>query len=300
MFKKKQLIVVLLATFSTLSAAVLGTCVKFLSTDLNPIIICFYRCFFGLIIILPLLPKNNFQAIKSKNIKLQFIRSMINVISMICWFSALGMMQLEKATALGFTTPLFTTVLAVIMLNEVIRFHRTAALAIGLIGIIVIIRPGYIPFEFGTGLMLLASLSFSFVQIFVKRLSNIDTNFTIIFYHLIFMTPVLFIISLFYWDTININQIIIFAIMASAGLLSHWCMNQSFKMSDTTFVMPLQFTKLIWASLIGIFLFSEIPDYWTWLGAIIIFISVIYITYRESFVKKDNPEKKQIERAIIN
>ena len=77
-------------------------------------------------------------------------------------------------------------------------------------------------------------------------------------------------------------------------------MNQSFKMSDTTFVMPLQFTKLIWASLIGIFLFSEIPDYWTWLGAIIIFISVIYITYRESFVKKDNPEKKQIDRAIIN
>ena len=95
---------------------------------------------------------------------------MINIISMICWFSALGMMQLEKATALGFTTPLFTTILAVIFLNEVIRFHRTSALIMGFIGILVIVQPGYIPLEYGAGLMLIASLSFSFVQIFVKKL----------------------------------------------------------------------------------------------------------------------------------
>ena len=77
-------------------------------------------------------------------------------------------------------------------------------------------------------------------------------------------------------------------------------MNKTFKMSDATFVMPLQFTKFIWASIIGFFLFSELPDYWTWIGAIIIFISVIYITYREAFVKKDSPETKQIEKAIID
>ena len=114
------------------------------------------------------------------------------------------------------------------------------------------------------------------------------------------MTPVLFIFAFFNWEPININQVIVFIIMGATGLLSHWCMNQSFKLSETTFVMPLQFTKLIWASLIGIILFSEIPDYWTWAGAIIIFISVIYITYRESIIKKDIPETKQIDRAIIN
>tara|TARA_B100000029_G_scaffold236488_1_gene233550 strand:- start:11259 stop:12161 length:903 start_codon:yes stop_codon:yes gene_type:complete len=297
---KSKLIVVLLVTLSTLFAAVMGSCVKHVSTDLNTFIICFYRCLFGLLIILPFISKDNFKILKSKNIKLQFIRSMINIISMICWFSALSMMQFEKATALGFTTPLFTTILAVIMLNEVIRFHRTAALFIGLIGILVIIRPGYIPLEYGTLLMLIASLTFSFVQIFVKRLSSIDSNLTIIFYHLAFMTPVFFIISIFYWETISFNQIIIFFIMGLSGLLSHWCMNQSLKMSDTTFVMPLQFTKLIWASLVGLLLFSEIPDYWTWIGGIIIFISVVYITYREQFIKKDSTEIKQIDRAIIN
>ena len=300
MRNNKSIIVVALAIASTLTAALMASSVKLLSNDLNPFIICFYRCLLGLIFVLPFVAKNKFKDLKSNNIKLQFNRSMINIISMICWFSAIGMMQLEKATALGFTTPLFTTVLAVFVLGEIIRVHRTAALLLGFIGILVIIRPGYIPFEYGTLLMLIASLSFSFVLIFVKQLSAIDTNLTIIFYHLLFMTPVFFIISLFFWEPITFNQLLIFAIMGIAGLLTHWCMNQSLKMSDTTFVMPLQFTKLIWASLIGLFVFSEIPDFWTWIGGVIIFISVIYITYREAFIKKDTPETKQVDRAIIN
>jgi len=88
--------------------------------------------------------------------------------------------------------------------------------------------------------------------------------------------------------------------MGIAGLLSHWCITQSLKMSETTFVMPLQFTKLIWVSLIGFFIFSETPDIWTWVGGVIIFVSVVYITYRESFIKKDVPETKQVDRAIIS
>ena len=232
--------------------------------------------------------------------RLQIFRASINIISMICWFSAIGMMHFEKATALGFTTPLFTTVLAVIVLGEVIRFHRTAALLLGFIGIIIIIRPGYVPFEFGTVLMLIASFSFSFVLIFVKKLSATDSSLTIIFYHLLYMTPVFFILSLFYWENINLYQLIVFTLMGASGLLSHWCLAQAFKMSDTTFVMPLQFTKLIWASLIGLFIFAEQPDIWTWVGGVIIFISVVYITYREAFKKKGTQKPIQVDRAIIN
>ena len=127
----------------------MASSVKYLSDDLHPITICFYRCVMGLILISPFMIKNNFQALKSKNIKLQFSRSMINIVSMICWFSAIGMMYFEKAAALGFTTPLFTTILAIIILKEKIRFHRTAALLVGFIGIIVIVRPGYVPLELG-------------------------------------------------------------------------------------------------------------------------------------------------------
>jgi len=298
--RNKFLYVTLLAIGATLFGSFMGAGVKLLSDDLHPIIICFYRCLMGLILITPFIALNNFKALKSSNTKLQLIRALINIISMICWFSAIGIMHFEKATALGFTTPLFTTILAVIILGEVIRFHRTAALILGFIGIIVIIRPGYLPFEFGTLLMLAASFSFSFVLIFVKKLSATDSSLTIIFYHLLYMTPVFFILSLFFWESVSFNQLVIFVFMGASGLLSHWCLAQAFKLSDTTFVMPLQFTKLIWASLIGLFIFAEQPDIWTWVGGIIIFISVVYITYREAFKKKGTKKPIQVDRAIIN
>ena len=283
-----------------MAAAVMAAGVKHLSNEMNPFMICFYRCFVGLIILFPFVAYNNFKALKTKNIKLQFFRSFINVISMISWFSAIGIMHLEKATALGFTTPLFTTILAVIILREVIRIHRMTALLIGFIGVLIIIRPGFVPVDFGTLLMLTASLSFSVVLIMVKKLSDIDSSLTIIFYHLLFMTPLTLIVAIFFWEGINSSQLMIFILMASAGLLSHWCLAQAFKISDTTSVMPLQFTKLIWASIIGYYIFSEIPDIWTWFGAIIIFTSVMYITYREAFVKQKTPSTKQIDRAIIS
>jgi drug/metabolite transporter (DMT)-like permease len=298
--KNKLTQVALLAIGATFFGSFMGACVKLLSDDLHPVIICFYRCLMGLIIITPFIIKNNFQALQTDNMRLQILRALINIISMICWFTAIGMMHLEKATALGFTTPLFTTILAVIVLGEVIRFHRTAALLLGFIGILIIIRPGYMPFEFGTILMLIASFSFSFVLIFVKKLSATDSSLTIIFYHLLYMTPAFFILSLFYWQSINFNQLVIFSLMGSSGLLSHWCLAQAFKMSDTTFVMPLQFTKLIWASLIGLFIFAEQPDIWTWIGGVIIFISVVYITYREAFRKKGTLKPIQVDRATIN
>ena len=300
MQSNKYLYVVFLATSATMFGALMASSVKFLTTDLHPIIICFYRCLMGLIFITPWMIKNNFKALKSNNLKLQISRSVINVFSMICWFSAIGLMHFEKAAALGFSTPLFTTILAIILLKEKIRFHRTAALIIGFIGIIVIIRPGLVPFEIGAGLLLLSAFTFSFVLIIVKKLSSIDESQTIIFYHLLFSTPIFFILSLFYWQDINLNQLLIFAFMGATGLLSHWCLAQAFKLSDTTFVMPLQFTKLIWASLIGLFIFSEQPDLWTWFGAIVIFISVVYITYREAFKKKGTKKPIQVDRAIIN
>jgi len=298
--RNKLFTVALLAIGATLFGSFMGAGVKLLSNELHPIIICFYRCLMGLIIITPFVARNNFRALQTDNMRLQIFRALINIISMICWFSAIGMMHFEKATALGFTTPLFTTVLAVLILGEVIRFHRTAALLLGFVGILIIIRPGYMPFEFGTILMLIASFSFSFVLIFVKKLSATDSSLTIIFYHLLYMTPAFFILSFFYWENINLNQLIIFILMGASGLLSHWCLAQAFKMSDTTFVMPLQFTKLIWASLIGLFIFSEQPDIWTWVGGVIIFISVVYITYREAFKKRGTLKPIQVDRATIN
>ena len=296
---KTKILVLILSLISTFSAAIMVSGIKILSNELNAFILVFYRCFFGLIIILPFLFLQKFKDLKTHNIKLQFLRCSINFYSMISWFIAIGTLQLEKAAAIGFTTPLFTTLLAIIFLGEAIKFHRITALIVGFIGILVVVRPGFIVMESGVLWLLSATISFSFVLIIVKKITEKDTSLTTAFYHMLFLTPPTFIISLFYWQNISFIQFMIFIIVAIFGFITQISSNQALKMSDASFVMPLQFTNLIWLSFIGYILFSEIPNIWTWSGGIIIFLAVIYIVFRETVVKKDNPKSKNIIKVIL-
>lgn len=295
-----KLYVILLSIIGTGAAAIMVSGIKVLSLELNPFMIAFYRCLFGVLLMIPFMIYNHPQSWKTFSIKLQILRCSINVYSMISWFTAIGTLHLEKAAAIGFTTPLFTTLLAIILLGEVVKFQRIAALFIGFIGILVVIRPGYIPLEPGALWLLSAAISFSFVIIIVKKLTEKDTSLTTTFYQMAFMTPPTFIIALFFWEKINLDQILIFIGVASAGFVTQICMAQSLKMSDITFVMPIQFTKLIWLSFIGYVFFREIPDLWTWIGAIIIFISILYITYRETISKNSFLKSKKIDKLFSN
>ena len=296
----KKLFVIFLSLIGTGTAAIMVSGIKLLSQDLNPFIIAFYRCLFGVIIMLPFMIYNYPEAWKTHNIKLQFVRSAINVYSMISWFTAIGTLQLEKAAAIGFTTPLFTTILAIIFLGEVIRIQRITALIVGFIGILVVIRPGYIPFESGALWLLSAAISFSIVIIIVKKLTEKDSSLTTAFYQMAFMVPPTFFIALFFWESININQILLFIFVAIAGFITQFSFAQCLKMAETTFIMPIQFTKLIWLSLIGYFFFMEVPDIWTWIGASIIFSSILFIAYREAINKNSLLKTKRVDKIISN
>jgi len=296
----KKLFVILLSLLGTGTAAIMVSGIKLLSQDLNPFIIAFYRCLFGVIIMLPFMIYNYPEAWKTHNIKLQFVRSAINVYSMISWFTAIGTLQLEKAAAIGFTTPLFTTILAIIFLGEVIRIQRITALIVGFIGILVVIRPGYIPFESGALWLLTAAITFSIVIIIVKKLTEKDSSLTTAFYQMAFMVPPTFFIALFFWESININQFLLFIFVAIAGFITQFSFAQCLKMAETTFIMPIQFTKLIWLSLIGYFFFMEVPDIWTWIGASIIFSSILFIAYREAINKNSLLKTKKVDKLISN
>ena len=296
----KKLFVILLSLLGTGTAAIMVSGIKLLSQDLNPFMIAFYRCLFGVIIMLPFMIYNYPEAWKTHNIKLQFVRSAINVYSMISWFTAIGTLQLEKAAAIGFTTPLFTTILAIIFLGEVIRIQRITALIVGFIGILVVIRPGYIPFESGALWLLSAAITFSIVIIIVKKLTEKDSSLTTAFYQMAFMVPPTFFIALFFWESINISQFLLFIFVAIAGFITQFSFAQCLKMAETTFIMPIQFTKLIWLSLIGYFFFMEVPDIWTWIGASIIFSSILFIAYREAINKNSLLKTKKVDKLISN
>ena len=296
----KKLFVIFLSLLGTGTAAIMVSGIKLLSQDLNPFMIAFYRCLFGVIIMLPFMIYNYPEAWKTHNIKLQFVRCAINVYSMISWFTAIGTLQLEKAAAIGFTTPLFTTILAIIFLGEVIKIQRITALIVGFIGILVVIRPGYIPFESGALWLLSAAITFSIVIIIVKKLTEKDSSLTTAFYQMAFMVPPTFFIALFFWESINISQFLLFIFVAIAGFITQFSFAQCLKMAETTFIMPIQFTKLIWLSLIGYFFFMEVPDIWTWIGASIIFSSILFIAYREAINKNSLLKTKKVDKLISN
>ena len=296
MYFNKKIYVIALSLIGTTTAALMVSGIKLLSNDLNPFVIAFYRCLFGVLIMLPFMFYYHPFSWFTNNLKLQIIRCAINVYSMISWFIAIGALQLEKAAAIGFTTPLFTTLLAIILLGEVVKFQRIAALVVGFVGIIVVIRPGYIAIEPGALWLLSAALSFSFVIIIVKKLTEKDSSLTTTFYQMAFMTPPTFFIALFFWEPVSFYNVMIFCLVAIAGFVTQLCMAQSLKLSETTFVMPIQFTKLIWLSIIGYLFFMEKPDVWTWVGAIIIFSSVLYITYREAINKNSLLKAKKIDK----
>tara|TARA_B100000965_G_C19479398_1_gene707802 strand:- start:121 stop:1026 length:906 start_codon:yes stop_codon:yes gene_type:complete len=294
----KKIYVIALSIIGTFTAALMVSGIKLLSSDLNPFLIAFYRCLFGVLIMLPFMFYNYPSSWVTSNFKLQIIRCTINVYSMISWFIAIGTLQLEKAAAIGFTTPLFTTLLAIILLGEVVRVQRITALLIGFLGIVVVIRPGFISLEPGVLWLLSAAISFSFVIIIVKKLTEKDSSLTTTFYQMAFMTPPTFFIALFFWEPVNFFHIIIFCGVAFAGFITQLCMAQSLKLSETTFVMPIQFTKLIWLSVIGYLFFMERPDIWTWIGALIIFSSVLYITYREAINKNSLLQSKKVDKLL--
>jgi drug/metabolite transporter (DMT)-like permease len=105
---------------------------------------------------------------------------------------------------------------------------------------------------------------------------------------------------LFFWDSINLYEIFIFLIVAIAGFLTQLFMAQSLKIGEITLIMPIQFNKLIWLSIIGFIFFNEIPDIWVWIGAIMIFISIVYITYRETINKKSFIKSEKVDKLLSN
>ena len=155
-------------------------------------------------------------------------------------------------------------------------------------------------FESGTLWLLSAALTFSIVMIIVKKLTEKDSSLTTTFYQMAFMVPPTFLLALMFWENITINQVIIFIFVALAGFVTPFSFAQCLKMADTTFIMPIQFTKLVWLSIIGYLFFQELPDYWTWIGASIIFASILFITYREAVNKNSVLKSKKVNKLISN
>lgn len=283
----KKLLAILLFVTATFFGSLMGVFMRLAQSDINVFTASFLRFGIGFVIILPYLFYSKFNVYKTNNIKLHFIRGIINVPTMYVGFAALMFIPLEQIQALHFIVPIIVTFLAVFFFKEKIRFARISALIIGLIGMLVMLRPGIIEMNIGVYMVLFSSLVWSFIIIITKFLSKTDSPITILTYQYSLVTFFSFFIVIFFWEMPSSIIFLYTFLAALSGTVLHLALIYSYKLVDLTLIQPFTFLSLIWASLLGYYIFGEEPDIFTWLGAIIIFSGVLIIFYRESYLKKD-------------
>ena len=253
------------------------------ATDgLHPFEIAFFRNFFGLVVLVPLLLNAGLSSLRTNRFSLHMWRAILQVFSMLMFFSALSMSPLADVTALSFLAPLFTTVGAILFLGEKARVRRWTALVIGFAGAMIILRPGFQEVGLGLVLVLGASAIWGGAMLIIKSLSKTDSSVSIAAYMAILMTPMSLLPALFVWRMPTGEEFIGLFVIGAFGSIGHVMLAQAFKEAEATAILPLDFTRLIWAAVVGYLLFAEVPGIWTWLGGGLIFAAATYVAYREA------------------
>ena len=263
--------------FSALSGVI-----RALGQDMHPFEVAFFRNLFGLVFMLPWICYRGFATLRTQRFSLYGWRSLLSLASMLAWFSALAMLPFEQAIALSFTAPLFATAGAALFLGETVRARRWTATALGFLGVLIILRPGVEGLSLGAGLAILSSVISAVLTLIVKNLSRTEPSDAIVTYMVLLLTPMSLVPALFVWTWPEpIAWLWLFG-MGALGSLGHMCYMRSFARADASAVMPYDYTRLLFAAVIGYFAFAEVPDLMTWVGAAIIAGSAIYIARREA------------------
>ena len=280
-----SLFAISLMIISGLFFVLMHSAVKYLSKEVHIFEIAFFRCALVIFVLAPIIFQQGKKIFKTKQPKVQFLRITTNSVAMLCFFYGISTTPLAQLTTLGFTVPIFATILAVIFMKEKIRLRRTTALIVGFIGTIIVMRPD-ISIELGALLIIFSSFLWSICLIFIKKLTQTDSALTISLYFGIGMIPATFALAFPVLEMIDLRQFIILIFIAITGTLAQTIMNSALEKGELALLLPFDFLRLIWSVLIGYALFSEEPTITLWLGGFLIIGSTSYIAWREATLKK--------------
>ena len=262
---------------------------KYLSDDLPILQITWARYFFTVAFVFPImLFFYKKQLVWSDKPKLQIFRGLILLSANICFFYAISVISLAKALTLAFIAPLIVTAFSPILLGEKVGFRRWTAVAVGFIGSLIVIRPGFLEFNLASMAALATGFFYGFYLIITRKLSTSDNPLlTLLITGMVGALLVSLIIP-FYWVKPTLNQ---WSLMAGIGVfacIGHLFLILSLKYADASKLAPLGYTEIIPNVIIGYYFFSELPDNWTYLGLFIIVLSGLYISRREYYLSKLN------------
>jgi drug/metabolite transporter (DMT)-like permease len=264
---------------------ILDTAVKWLARGYSPFQIGFLRYVIGFFIAAGIAERNGgLKTLRTRRLAGHLLRSGFNIVTMLTFYYSLQLIPLANAIAIGFAAPLFTTAFSGPLLKEKVGIRRWSAVALGFGGVLLIVEPTTHGINMGALLALISSLCWSLTQISSRQLSGTEPSHTILFYYSVAIIVVLGACMPKLWITPQGIDWLWFAVCGVAGSFGQFCYNQAFRYGEASMVAPLDYTGLVWATLMGFIVFGDLPTIYILIGAAVIICSSLYIARREALL----------------
>jgi drug/metabolite transporter (DMT)-like permease len=255
---------------------------KHLSSEMSFLQITWARYFFTVFFALPLMFFFFRKNLKwTTEPKLQFIRGLLLFFANVLFFYSISIISMAKALTLAFVAPLITTALSPFILNEKVGLRRWLAVSVGFVGSLIVIRPGFLDFNFATIAGLGTGFFYGLYLIVTRKLHTSDNPLlTLLLTGGVGLFIGSFVVS-FVWINLTFNQWLLLALMGIFACLGHFFLILSLKYADASKLAPLGYFEIVTNVILGFYFFGDFPDYLSWLGLLIIVFSGIYISFRE-------------------
>lgn len=225
--------------------------------------------------------------VRSANLPLQIVRSILLLATTVLFFFGVRLLPLAEASAIMFTSPILLSILAIPFLGEKVGPYRWAAIFVAFLGALVVVRPG--TGVMGVGALFLLGCSFcnAFYQLITRKLRGTDEARTTLLYTALAGTVGASLAVPLVWTPIAAGDWPLFAALGVFGCLGHFTLIKAFQSAPATVVAPFSYASIIWAILYGFLFFGDLPDFWTLVGASIIAAGGLYILHREKIRKAE-------------
>ena len=272
--------------------------IRLLSTQIESVQTAFFRAIISVILLLPMIAAGRVQPWHSKRLAGHFWRTAMGTASMVLGFYAVSMLPLADATAIAFSQPLFSVVVAAAIAGEKVRWRRWSATIIGFAGVLVMVRPGEGSLQAGALVALANAAAVAVSILLVKRLSDTETPLMILTQFAIFSTILLALPAIWVWRWPDLWGWTLAVGIALSATIGQYFWVQAFKSGEMSAVAPFEYMRLPFAVFVGWLVWGEMPVIWTYIGAAIVIGSALYIAHREHQLARERRRTAATPPAI--
>ncbi len=263
--------------------AVMDAIIKWLTADYSVPQVVALRSWFGLpLLCIFALHQGGLKTLKTRRPMVHVGRYLLVLALSFSFFWALSQMKLVDAIAITFAAPIFITALSVPLLKEPVGLHRWFAIGIGFCGVLIMLRPGMGVFQWAALVVLGSAVVYALLMITTRAFKSTESTAALMLYPQLGMSLTGIAFAPYFWVTPSPGDLGLFALAGLFGSVGVMCLTHAFRLGPAAVISPFEYSALIWATLLGFLLWSELPDKYTLVGAGVVISSGLYIIYRET------------------